>query len=454
MKKFFIILLICSFSVVINSCDWFTSSTPTDTSDNPTKEITTDQGGTLKASNGSELLVPGGAVSKNKDGGSGKVIFTIDPDVKESEYPAPIPAEYVLIGKVHHFGPSHFTFQYPITVIMPAKELNDLDGVYIIWYSELQTKWVIVPISEIDPQGKRIGCAVFELGYFAIVRDKNVKLGVPPGSEVLVYHKSGGIRFSHPAGGYYYTLFVAAYTPKYQEDIGINPVGSTASTGSQLGGGAPRLVTHMIGLRPGTYTIVVSRRKAGTLMELPGKEEFYSNPTVIDVNSFQSIGWETENSFPWSELTLSGGQWQSGFPSIWPTATVSLGTGELQITLSWTNITTRIYTIDIFVYGPNNDGVSWQKPASNDGSYALDRTSADFNAGYAIRNVYSIKKMPSGTYKVFINIWKKHQGDGPMPIEVRVIRKGKFEKLIRTQISTLNYEEDINKMLKVYEFNL
>jgi hypothetical protein len=62
--------------------------------------------------------------------------------------------------------------------------------------------------------------------------------------------------------------------------------------------------------------------------------------------------------------------------------------------------------------------------------------------------------MISGKYEVYVNIWKKHTGDGPMPIEVRVIRKGKFEKLIRTQISNLNYEEDKSKMLKVYEFNM
>jgi len=338
--------------------------------------------------------------------------------------------------------------------MMPASSLIDLDGVYIIWYSELEGKWVNVPISEIDAQNKRLGASVFELGYFAIVKDKNALTGVPPGVEIQEYHKSGGIRFSHPSGGYYYTLLVAAYIPKYAEDNFSNMVGSTASTGSQIGGGSPRTVTHMIGIRPGTYTIVVSRRKAGTMWELPGKEEFYSVAQVINVGSFQYVGWETENSFPWAELSLSGGQWQTGFPSIWPTPTVSLGTGELQITLSWTNTSTRIYTIDIFVYGPNNDGVSWHKPYSSDGCYALDRTSADFNVGYSIRNVYSIKKMISGKYEVYVNIWKKHTGDGPMPIEVRVIRKGKFEKLIRTQISNLNYEEDKSKMLKVYEFNM
>lgn len=454
MKRIFIYTLLISWGILLFSCDWFTSSTPDDTSNNPTKEFTTDQGGSLKASNGSEIIVPGGAVTKNKNGESGKVIFTIDPNVKTQDYPAPIPNDFVLIGNVHHFGPSHFVFQYPIVIMMPANSLANLDGVHIIWYSELASKWVIVPICEIDAQNKRLGASVFELGYFAIVKDKNALTGVPPGADIQEYHKSGGIRYSHPSGEYYYTLLVAAYVPKYSEDKFTNMVGQSASTGSQLGGTGPRTVTHMIGLRPGTYTIVVSRRKAGTLWQLPGKEEFYSVAPIINVNSFQYIGWDIDNSFPFAELTLSGGQWQSGFPSIWPTPTVSLGTGELQITLSWTNTSDRIYTVDIFVYGPNDDGVSWHKPYSNDGSYALDRTSADFDVGYAIRNVYSIKKMPSGKYEVYINIWKKHTGDGPMPIEVRIIRKGKFEKLIRTQISTLNYEEDKSKMLKVYEFNM
>lgn len=454
MKKFFIYLTLISLSITFYSCDWFTSSTPDDTSNNPTKEFTTEQGGSLKADNGSEIMVPGGAVTKNKDGESGKVIFTIDPNVKLEEYPAAIPSDFVLIGNVHHFGPSHFVFQYPIVIMMPATSLADLDGVYILWYNELQGKWVNIPISEIDAQNKRLGASVFELGYFAIVKDKNALVGVPPGAEIQDYHKSGGIRFKHISGGYYYTLLVQAYVPKYTEDKFTNMVGQSSSTGNEIGGNGPRTVTHMIGLRPGTYTIVVSRRKAGTFWELPGKEEFYSVAAVVNVNSFQYIGWDTENSSPWAELTLGGGQWQSGFPNIWPKATVSLGTGELQVTLSWTNTEQKIYTIDIFVYGPNNDGVSWHKPLSNDGCYALDRTSADYQVGYSLRNVYSVKKMVSGNYEVYVNIWKKSKGDGSMPIEVRVIRKGKFEKLIRTQISTLNYEEEKSKMLKVYSFNM
>lgn len=455
MKKFIVYSAFISIMFLLYSCDWFTSSTPDDTSNNPTKEFTTDQGGSLKASNRSEIMVPGGAVTKNKDGETGKVIFTIDPNVKAEEYPASVPSEFVLIGNVHHFGPSHFIFQYPITVMMPASSLTDLDGVYMLWYSELQGKWVNIPISEIDAQNKRLGASVFELGYFAIVKDKNALSGVPPGAEIQEYKKSGGIRYSHPSGGYYYTLLVAAYVPKYVEDKFSNMVGSSASTGSQLGGGGPRTVTHMIGIRPGTYTIVVSRRKAGTMWELPGKEEFYSVAPVINVGSFQYIGWETDNSFPWAELSLSGGQWQTGYPTIWPTPTVSLGTGELQVTLAWTNTQQRIYTVDIFVYGPNNqDSVAWYKSKSTDGCYALDRTSADNQVGYAMRNVYSVQKMRPGSYEVYVNIWSKHSGDGPMPIEVRIIRKGKFEKLIRTQISTLNYEQYRNKMLKVYDFSM
>ena len=77
MKKFLVYILLISISILFSSCDWFTSSDPEDVSDNPTKEFTTEQGGSLKASNGSEIVVPSGAVTKNKDGESGKVILQL-----------------------------------------------------------------------------------------------------------------------------------------------------------------------------------------------------------------------------------------------------------------------------------------------------------------------------------------------------------------------------------------
>lgn len=458
MKKLLLIFLLTAFiSFIVTSCDeLFNTDDPEDNSAVPTKEFSTDQGGNLKAKNGSEIIVPTGAVTKNEDGENGKIIFTIDPNVKSEEYPQPIPGNYNLIGNVHHFGPSHFTFQYPIRVFLDGSSLQNLEGIYLIWYSELETKWVPIPISEIDATNKRLGSAVFELGYFAIVQDKQAIGGFPPGSEVQAYHRSGGARMQHPGNNeYYYTLFVAGFVPKYPEDAMVTYNNYSASTGSTLGGGGPRSVTHMVGLRPGNYTIVVARQKQGTLFNLPGPTQYYSVPAQITVNSFENIiSWETESNYPWAEITLGGGEWQSGYPTIWPQANKSLGTGQLQITLSWTNISARIYTIDLFMYGPNNQNVSWHNPLSSDGSFALDRTSADFSVGYSVRNIYSKKNMPGGNYKVYVNIWGKHAGDGAMPFEVRIIRNGKFAKLIRSSISTLNGSEEIAKMLLVYEFNI
>lgn len=457
MKKLFILLFTSILALSIISCDDLFNNNDDpedDAGSNITQEFTTDQGGTLKADNGSEIQVPTGAVTKNKDGENGKIIFTIEPSVPSSELPSPIPSEFALVGNVHHFGPSHFTFQYALMVYLPASTLANLEGVYVIWYNEQETKWVTIPISDIDATNKRLGVAVFELGYFAVVQDKNALTGKVKDKEIQVYHKSGGIKMTHNEGGYYYTLIITGFQPKYPEDAIYSYSNYTSGTGSKVTGG-PADATYMVGLRPGLYSVVVSRHKAGTFTSMPGPEQYYSVPVDVNVVSFTNpISWSIADNEPWSNLILSGGSWQSGFPTIWPKATTSLGTGELQLTISWTNTESKIYTVDIFVYGPNDQFVSWEDPISSDSTFALDRTSADNVVGYAIRNVYSIKKMPSGTYKVYVNIWDKHKGDGPMPFELRVIRKGKFEKLIRQTISTENTDQVIDKMLKVYEFNL
>ncbi len=456
MKKLFLLLFTAILSLTIISCDelFNNNDNPDDAGSNITKEFSTDQGGTLKADNGSEIQVPTGAVTKNKDGKTGKIIFTIEPSVPTSELPSPIPSNFALVGNVHHFGPSHFTFQYALFVHLPASTLANLEGVYVVWYNEQESKWVTIPISDIDATNKRLGVAVFELGYFAVVKDKNVPAGKVKGDEIQEYHKSGGIKITHLEGGNYYTLLITGFQPKYTEDAIYSYSNYTSGTGSKVTGG-PADATYMVGLRPGLYTVVVSRHKAGTFTSSPGPEQFYSLPVNVNVGSFTNpISWSIADNEPWSTLSLTGGSWQSGFPTIWPNASTSLGTGELQLTLNWTNTESRIYTVDIFVYGPNDQYVSWHSPYSSDGTFALDRYSDDNNIGYASRNVYSINKMPSGTYKVYVNIWDKHQGDGAMPFELRVIRKGKFEKLIRQSISTENNDEVLDKMLKVYEFSL
>lgn len=458
MKKLFTYLTLSVFLMfLIQSCDLFKSNnSPQDDNPNvPSKEMTTDNGGSLKTSTGSEVVVPSGAVSKDQNGNSGKVMFSIETNVPSSEYPAEIPSKYNLIGNVQHFGPSHFIFAYPVKVFLPASSLANLDGVAIIWYSETDSKWIEIPYSDIDATNKRLGVSVFELGYFAVVQYKEAPQGVPMGSEIQEYHRSGGIKMEHSyPNQYYYTLMVQSFTAKYSEDIGTSYTNYTASTGSVTTGESPLSTTYMVGLRPGTYVIVVARTKSGSFFSPPGPTQYYSNPITVNVGSFtNTISWSTSDNSPWATLSLSGGDWQSGFPTVWPTGTVSLGTGELQITLSWTNTESKIYTIDLFMYGPNNMVVSWHTPYSADGSAALDRTSTD-GVGYAIRNIYSKKKLPSGHYKVYTNIWDITAGSGPMPIEIQIIKGGKFIKKFRTYISTLNYEEYIEKMLLVYEFDI
>lgn len=455
MKKVLFTFFFCSCFQFLTSCDLFKSSEP-DNSGLPTKEFSTDQGGNLKDDKGAEIIVPTGAVSKDSEGNNGKVIFSIESNVIPSEYPLEIPSNFELIGNVHHFGPSHYIFQYPIRVFLPGTSLDNLEGVFVLWYNETDTKWVTIPISEIDATNKRLGVSVFELGYFAIVQDKEVIGGIAPGNEIQTYHRSGGARMQHPGNNeYYYTLIVTGFVPKYPEDAIYTYNNYTASTGSILGGGGPKSVTYMVGLRPGNYTIVLARQKAGSLFNPPGPIQFYSNPVHVSVSSFENlISWDMENNFPWTEISLSGGDWQLGFPTTWPAASVSLGTGQLQLTLSWTNTLNKIYTVDLFLYGPNNSYVSWRHPLSDDLSFTLDRTSTDNQPGYCMRNIYSKKNMASGNYKLYVNIWDKSVGEGPMPFEIRVIRNGKFVKLIRSSISILNREELISNMLLVYEFNI
>lgn len=426
------------------------SSTPSeDPGTGVVEQFNTNNGGSLKTENGAEILVPAGAIGKKDNGENGVVSISIEPNVQQSSLPTPIPAHYQLVGNIYGFGPSGFTFTEPVQIYLPAGDLASPEGVIIIWYNELLAEWVPVPINDIDAEKKRLGTSVFELGYFALVKDLSSGI-VGKTDKPQAGSSTGGIKYEPSETNYYYTITVVGVTLDDPNDMFPGLIGWNGSTGSYPTGG-PLPYTRLYGLPPGDYTVVVSKTLRGTLFSLPGPRLTYSNPALVRVNAFTYVGgWDWNNWSTWSPLSLSGGEWREGDPSTWPQPTKPYGTGEFQATLSWINNSQSSTDLDLHLFGPNNIHVYWIGDRSEDGSIELDR---DWQSSYgsAIENIYSLSKMPSGEYFVYVNLFS---GDKPKSFEVRIIRQGSLVKTFRSSLSESNSGEDKSKMILIQSFRI
>lgn len=450
MKKY-LYLFFLSTLLFAYSCDNGDSvSTNGNTDSNGTVKVMNNaSGGELLSATGSKLLVPAGSIGLNDQNENGNVTFSIEDGISQSELPLAIPYNYELIGSVVKFSPSNFNFSQPIWVYLSASSLTDLDAIFIIRYNEKVDKWEKVPISDVDADNKRLGCTSFELGYFAVIRDLAEAKKI---SQIEALRKSGGIRMTHSAGNeYYYTIMVVGFTPKYPEDATINMNGTSGGTGNQLGGTGPRTVTHLGGIPQGTYALEISRVKAGTMFSLPGQREYYSTIIQAQVGGFGTTCFCSMESWQgWTDITLTGGSWQPGNPTYWPESDKPYGTGDFQATLTWTNIDNSVTDIDLHLFGPNGIHIYYENRFTFDNSISLDRDWQE-ELGSAVENIFSTGTMPSGNYKIYVNLFS---GTTPKSCEVRIIRKGTTVKTYRKTLSVQNSEDIESKMTLIESFNI
>lgn len=445
-NKLLLLLLLSVLTVFAVSCD-DDSNSPTSGTTGVVKQFTSSQGGTLSADDGTEILVSNGCIKKKDDNSDGIISFSIETNVKE--LPVSIPSAYKLIGGVVKFGPASFIFTEPLMVYLPASTLETLENVVILHYSESDSKWIEIPIADVDAVKKRLGASSFDLGYFAVAQIINGSAKYPVS---LSAGKSGGIKLTHSGvNDYYYTLMVDSFVPKYSADANSGIVGSTSSTGSHTTGG-PLSTTYMGGIPQGTYGIIISRVKRGTLSSLPGEREYYSNIISVNVGAFTStLSWDWYNWSGWTTLSVGGGTYSATPPSRWPTATKPFGTGQFQATLSWTNTSSSNADLDLHLFGPDNLHVYFGNEYSNDNSIALDVDWME-EYGNATENIYSLSSMPKGDYSVYVNGFS---GNLPKSFEVRIIRNGSIVNTIRgTSVIENTYSSDKSKMVLIQKFKI
>jgi hypothetical protein len=409
-------------------------------------EVDSSAGGRILSTDGSELQLREGAISRLPDGSAGRVSFSVE-RVAPEQSPGALPSGYQQIGPIHLIGPAGFVFAQPTQVWFPAEEADSPADLVVLWFNDSTRTWKPLITNDLDPAQRRLGVTVLRLGYFVVARsdllaNPEVQGAAEPWesqaslasiSPSASIKRVGGIKMTHIStlepllGGYYYNICIGAVAYTYPEVGWPNLVGDGVGTGSYTTGG-PLGETHMENIPQGLYTFIISREKAGTLSNSPGPWQTLSVPVQVNVGPFSEIlggwgsvldvfsGW-TDVSGPVAAAYNQGATWQLTGPGGtcgWPEPTVPYGTGALNITLEWVNTQDSYADIDLHLYGPG--GIHVYYSSKDVGALHLDR---DWQStlGNATENLYSSSPPLPGDYRVAVDHWG---GSLPKSCTVRV----------------------------------
>jgi len=419
------------------------------------KPVTSSSSGLVKTSSGYQLYIPPGAVPQTAGGSDATVQFSIETGVQLGQLPAALPADSKLVSDVAKFGPDGFQFAWPLDVGLPVSNLGATEPFRLLRYEPERRAWLRFPYAFVPTEeGGQLSVSTHDLGYTAVARSRSAGQLVGD-AEIAQFgfpcpNCDGCIKFRGPRQNQLcpfgtqgrdrecnYYLVVKSVQLKYPDQSYLygDVVGRVMRTGGQPDGSpAPETTLFM---PQGKYEFCATASQwviPGGFLPLPGKWTF-SKLVSVDIteachNDSIFYNWQGVSPFAWPQ----GGTWDEP-PTECPGlanrhATRPVGTGEFQATLTWTNTGVRSADMDLHLYGPNNMHVYWSAKQSRDGSLELDIDHWKKEPGTFVENIYSLKQMPKGDYRLVVVLYDQGAGRG-MDFNVRSIRSGRVQTAYR-----------------------
>lgn len=386
-----------------------------DTGQSATKTYSSRSGGSFAVASGHGLNIIAGSVPPGANGQSASVTFSVETNLTP---PKPIPPAATVKGSIVKFGPDGFDFQWPVDVRMKLPDDVDPSTVSIIHYSPELDRWIAVAGSGANSTEHTMTAGRLSLGYYAVAQ-------LSPMTKSNLSSAWGGFVYNNPEVGKWYTLTPASITnwvyPWQQQWLEAEAMANTGHTGTSIIGGAAS-ETYIL-LPQASYQIWVS--------VTDGSGVFYTYSIPMSGSIAQEVTYGTPpGGTGWTPIgpLESGGTWvqglptggTAGLPALWPSPTVTFGTGAFQATLTWVNNSSHATDLDLHLYGPNDMHVYYNSKASADSSFQLDRDWLS-SQGNATENIYSTRtSLPAGSYRVTV----KHYSGDPTSYNVRILRGG------------------------------
>jgi len=424
-KKWLLILLVIPL-LIFWGCpkdDDEEPTPPTPQADDASGSVRSDASGVIETPLGARISVPVGAVPPLENGNPGTMVFSIE---RNNNILVTPPTGETMISDIYQFGPEGFTFARPVEVTLPVPEGVDPEAASL-WRHNPVTGQAEFFSSSYDPTTRKISAQTYQFSPWFVT-------GHSPDSTV-----SGCIRVANMSHSSWLMVCVEEYTLLYPgqgawmaESGGgplFAPIGTIgwASTGNWY-------------LPQGTFNLCLQRESETN----PGHYEhiFMDNVVVHQ---------------PWRYndprcTEISNGSFTSpdtGRCQCIPEETSSVGTGDIQVTLTWHTPEPGV-DLDLWVMDPDSEWCFYgngQAPNVTTSGGQLDRDNLCWNYvnGWP-ENIYWTQTPLNGQYIVAVD-WYSTCGSnpvGPLSFNVRTVVRG----TTRTFTQTIQEYEDMHEVTR------
>jgi hypothetical protein len=405
LKKLFPVFLVIVLAVVMAfmwSCskDSKNPAAPNNggQTDNASGSVRSDTSGVITTTGGARIVVPVGAVPRMSNGSVGTMVFSIE---RTAATPPTIPNSGTANTPVYRFGPEGFVFAAPVQISIPVNGTTDPGNVAI---------YRINPTTNLPE-------------YFGGVYDsvrhcvtaQTYEFSSWFGASAPGRNTAWGALQVNNSSAKWVSICVDQYTFTYDSlDRGVVPelgMGSTWAPAGDIGWANSGLWF----LPQGTYRMCVT-------YQLTSNPFTYGH--VFRDNVVIDHAWNrTENPVA---NPFDIGVWVTGDTgrcACVPTPTTSVGTGDIQVTLSW--FSANATDLDLYVIEPNRSDSVWYGNTHSTSGGELDRDNLCGNyINGRPENIYWTQAPPLGHYLVRVNLYSTCGTDSSRAFNVRTVVKG------------------------------
>lgn len=391
----------------------------------------------VSSPSGASIKVPAGAVPLMEDGSAGTMVFSIEANASIT---VSLSGGFEGVGSVYSLGPEGFIFTVPVEITLPIPAGIDPALIFGMTYFDTATStWKLVP-ANVDESAMTATTSTNQFSNWSLFGrclssitgdcDGRDRWNAAHGGWLKVVNTHGYSTGTYPGGrGYSTSTGYGVCIQSYAFDDSDDAWNWLEPTDWKVVAYDGQTTSYW--LPSGRFNLI----------EVYHVSEVNSDPLYVPAHTtyWRALGDYIIAPGETLQFTSSGitidDTWTEGRPPCWGARDTAVGTGDVQITLTWqTND-----DIDLHVFDPDGYHIYFADPISTSGGQ-LDRDNmcADMIIGRPENIFWPEGTAPSGTYRVQVHYWTPCEMEKPVTWTVRTVIAGE----VQTYTGTLTYEDE------------
>lgn len=388
------------------------------------------EGGVVSSPSGARLDIPPAAVPLTDAGENGTMVFSIEEDTQTT---AALPEGFAAAGPVYLLGPAGFNFNHPVILSLPIPAGVDVDTVVgLAYYDAVAGDWKLAP-GAVSAEEREVSVSTVHFSLWTIARSTQSAWQRQNGGWVTIsnlHTYNAGLAPGIPDARYNrygvtYGICIVAFAPDDSNVVArwAPPQDWIISVSDYYDAGRRSPPPRDWWLPAGSYEILevafASEINPGDPLYVPRRGNSWRQWGVLRVEPGSRTRFE-RSAFD-AEGWLS---WTHERPQCLGVQTTSVGTGDVQITLTWSSND----DLDLHVIDPQGNEIYYANTSVPSGGQ-LDRDNRCGNMviGRPENIFWPTGAAPTGEYQVYVKYYGACDSPRAVNFTVRIVVSGQTQ---------------------------